>query len=170
MSCFKSVLIEFYFLFLGNVLGSVQLCFHGAFLLQRFWSLHLNPCYFFRIFKGLVCLGVRAGLLKCTGFGLALSGGSRNGFCQLLVSLLLHFGNTAPFVLILGFTSAKSLLILTESSKSNDITKHQVSSEPVMLKDLDMAKKSKWDVNFQCSTITERSCAQGNFTDPGDSV
>lgn len=118
-----------------------------------------------------MCLGVRAGLLKCTDFGLVPSGGSRYEFCYLLASLLLHFGNTAPFVLILGFTSARSHLTLTESSKSNDITKLQVSSEPVMLKDLDMAEKSKWDVNLQCSTITERSCAQGNFfTDPGGSV
>lgn len=85
--------------------------------------------------------------------------------------LLLCFGNTAPFVLILGFTSARSLLILTESSKSNAITKLQVSSKPVMLKYMDMAEKSKWDVNLQCSTITERSRAQGNFfTDPDGSV
>lgn len=85
--------------------------------------------------------------------------------------LLLHFGNTVPFVLNLGFTSAKSLLILTESSKSNDITKLQGSSEPVLLKDLDMDEKSKWDLNLQCSTVTERSCAQGNsFADPDGSV
>lgn len=65
------------------------------------------------------------------------------GFAYLLASSLLHFGNVASFVLILGFISTRSQEA-PDFDNSNDIIKLQVNSEPVILKDLGVAEM---DVN-----------------------
>lgn len=65
------------------------------------------------------------------------------GFAHLSASLLLGFGNLAPFAPILGFIS-------TMSQEAPDYDR---------------------DMNLRCSMVTERSRALGTFfTEPLDSV
>lgn len=53
--------------------------------------------------KDLLCLGVRVGLSKCVGSGLALMGGSRNGLCPPFAISVVTFWKRGTFCADPGF-------------------------------------------------------------------